>query len=142
MSDLDPRLACVCNGYVRAVQEKDVAAFLALYHPDARVFDTWGVWAYAGEKERRKVIEDWFSSLGDERVGVTFDRVETTVTAGLAMLSARVVYVGLSATGVELRGMQNRLTWVLQPNGEEWKIIHEHTSVPMGSDLKGRLQRD
>ena len=142
MSDIDPRILRVCDGYRRAVHEKDVAAFLNLYHPEARVFDTWGVWSYEGEPARRKVIEQWFSSLGEERVAVTFDRLQATVTRELATLTARAVYTALSAAGAELRSMQNRLTWVLKPEGGDWKIIHEHTSVPIGPDLKGMLQRD
>jgi len=142
MSDIDPRLRRVCDGYTHAVHEKDVAAFLGLYDPAARVFDTWGVWAHEGEAARRKVVEGWFSSLGEERVRVAFDRLQATVTGDLATLSARVVYVALSAAGAELRGMQNRLTWVLRPEGGSWKIIHEHTSVPIGNDLKGLVQRD
>ena len=142
MSDIDPRLSRVCAGYQRAVHEKNVEAFLNLYHPAARVFDTWGVWSYEGGQARRKVIEQWFSSLGEERVGVTFDRVQATVTGELATLSARVIYAAISPAGAELRAMQNRLTWVLKPESGDWKIIHEHTSVPIGNDLKGLLQRE
>ena len=76
-------------------------------------------------------------------MAVTIDRVQVTATGDLAMLSARTVYVALSAAGVELRSMQNRLTWVLKLDTGAWKILHEHTSVPIGfSDLKGILQRD
>ncbi|SDR75000.1 nuclear transport factor 2 family protein [Opitutus sp. GAS368] len=142
MSDIDPRLTRVCENYQRTVHEKNVAAFLGLYHPSARVFDTWGVWSYEGEQARRQVIEQWFSSLGEERVAVTFDRLQTTVTGDLASLTARVIYAAISAAGTELRSMQNRLTWVLKLEGGSWKIIHEHTSVPIGPDLKGILQRD
>ena len=158
MIDLDPRLLRICESYTCAVREKNVAAFLGLYHPTARVFDTWGVWSYEGDQPqlqagrlipadqqsrtgpaRRKVIEQWFGSLGEERVAVTFDRVQTTVTSDLASLTARVVFAAISPTGAELRSMQNRLTWVLKPDGDSWKIIHEHTSVPIGPDLKGLL---
>lgn len=142
MSSLDPRLQRVCDGYVRTVYAKDVAGFLALYRPEARVFDTWGVWSFEGEAQRRPVIEAWFGSLGEERVGVSFDRVQATVSGEMATLTARVVYVALSATGAELRGMQNRLTWVLQLEADGAKILHEHTSVAIGNDLKGMLQRD
>jgi uncharacterized protein (TIGR02246 family) len=142
MRDLDPRLSRVCDDYKRTVYEKDAAAFLRLYHPAARVFDTWGVWSYEGEKDRRKVIEQWFGSLGGERVAVTFDRVQATVTPDLASLTARVIYAAISPTGTELRSMQNRLTWVLKPEGGTWKILHEHTSVPIGPDLKGLLARE
>ena len=142
MSDLHPRLQSICDGYTMAVLEKNVAGFLGLYHPTARVFDTWGAWSLEGETARRQVIEEWFASLGEERVAVTFDRVQTTVTSDLAALTARVIYAAIAPTGAELRSMQNRLTWVLKPDGGTWKIIHEHTSVPIGPDLKGRLARD
>jgi hypothetical protein len=43
----------------------------------------------------------------------------------------------------ELRAMQNRLTWALKPAGSAWKIVHEHTSAPMGfKDSKVILQRE
>ncbi len=142
MSNADPRLLKICEAYTRAVREKNVAAFLGLYDPTARVFDTWGVWSYEGEAARRKVIEQWFGSLGEERVAVTFDRVQATVTGDLASLTARVVFAAIDAKGAELRSMQNRLTWVLKPEGDSWKIIHEHTSVPIGPDLKGLLARE
>ena len=87
-------------------------------------------------------IEQWFSSLGGERVAVTFDRVQATVTGELASLTARVVYAAISASGAELRSMQNRLTWVLKLDGSAWQIIHEHTSVPIGPDLMGLLKRE
>lgn len=142
MSDIDPRLLRICDGYTRTVLEKNVEAFLALYHPTARVFDTWGVWSFEGVAARRKVVAEWLGSLGEERVAVTFDRVQTTVTSDLASLTARVVYAAIDPKGAELRSMQNRLTWVLKPDGAEWKIIHEHTSVPIGNDLKGLLARE
>ena len=100
------------------------------------------MWSHEGEPARRKVVEQWFSSLGEERVAVTFDRLQATVAGDLAMLTARVVYGAISTSGAELRSMQNRLTWVLKPEGGAWKIIHEHTSVPLGNDLKGRLARE
>ena len=66
MSDIDPRLTRVCENYRRAVHAKDVAAFLGLYHPSARVFDTWGVWSFEGETTRRKVIEQCLPEFRDE----------------------------------------------------------------------------
>ena len=53
-----------------------------------------------------------------------------------------MVYAAIDPKGTELRSMQNRLTWVLKPEGDGWKIPHEHTSVPLGPDLKGLLARE
>ncbi|MES1195179.1 MAG: DUF4440 domain-containing protein, partial [Opitutus sp.] len=64
MNLIDPRLLKICENYTRAVLEKNAAAFLALYDPATRVFDTWGAWSFEGVAARRKVIEEWFGSLG------------------------------------------------------------------------------
>jgi ketosteroid isomerase-like protein len=37
--------------------------------------------------------------------------------------------------------MTNRVTWGLRRTPDGWKIAHEHTSAPLGDDLKGILQR-
>ena len=132
------------QAYQAAVLARDADAFLALYAPDARVFDTWGVWCYEGVAARRAAIDGWFSSLGDERVQVTFEdvRVDTSPGADLALLSATGRFAAVSPAGAELRSMQNRLSWGLRRQGGGWRILHEHTSVPIGfGDLQGILQR-
>ena len=132
----------VLEGYRAAVLEQHVDRFMNLYDPEARVFDTWGVWSYENAAARRKTIEDWFGSLGSETVQVTFDDVQVTAGPALAVISATGTYAAFSADGEELRSMQNRFTWALQRDGSAWKIVHEHTSVPIGfNDLKGVLQR-
>jgi uncharacterized protein (TIGR02246 family) len=131
----------ILEAYKAAVYDRDVEAFLRLYDEDARVYDTWGVWSYEGTAARREVVEKWFSSLGNERVKVSFDRVQMTVDQGLALLTATGRYAAVSPEGVELRFMQNRLTWALKPREGSWSIIHEHTSAPIGQDLLAILQR-
>ncbi len=135
--------AQVLGAYGAAVYERDVEAFLALYDQGARAYDTWGVWSYEGRASRRKAIEGWFSSLGEERVKVSFDEVQVMVDQELAVLTATGRYAAFSADEVELRSMQNLFPWALKRKGGEWKIVHEHTSAPIGdSDLKAILQRN
>ena len=132
----------ILDAYAAAVYDRDAEAFLRLYDTKARVYDTWGVWVYEGTASRRLAIEGWFSSLGQERVKVSFDDVQITEDQALAVLTATGRYAAISADGVEIRSMQNRFTWVLQRKDGDWAIVHEHTSVPIGfSDLKGILQR-
>jgi len=52
------------------------------------------------------VIDAWFTSLGTERVKVTFEEVQTSGTSDLAIVSAIVTYAGHSAQGEQLRAMQ------------------------------------
>jgi ketosteroid isomerase-like protein len=143
VSDLDKDLARVLESYESAVFRKDVDAFMRLYDPDVRVFDAWGVWAYEGADAWRRAVEGWLGSLGAERVKVTFGEVKSRPGKDLSSLSAIVTYASLSPEGAELRAMQNRITWVLRTVGHVPRIVHEHTSAPLGfDDMKAILVRE
>jgi uncharacterized protein (TIGR02246 family) len=133
----------VLEAYKAAVHDRNAEAFLGLYAAEARVFDTWGTWSYEGTASRRAAIEGWFSSLGEERVQVTFDDVQGIVSGELAVLTATGRYAAISPSGVELRSMENRFTWALVRRAQAWVIQHEHTSAPIGvGDLKAILHRN
>jgi uncharacterized protein (TIGR02246 family) len=143
MNNPEDSVLQVLEAYKAAVRGKDVDAFMRLYDQKVRVFDMWGVWSYEGAAAWRKMIETWFGSLGSESVKVSMDDVQATAGQELAMVSAIVTYASVSAKGEELRAMQNRLTWVLKPEGGAWKIVHEHTSAPVGfDDAKAVLRRE
>lgn len=142
MSDTEKAVARILESYKAAVYAKDVGAFMRLYDPSVRVFDTWGVWSYEGSAAWQAAVEGWFTSLGAERVKVAFDEVTTSAGREFAIVSVFVTYAGLSAEGVQLRAMQNRLSWALKTSGHVLRIVHEHTSAPVGfDDAKAILQR-
>lgn len=142
MNDTEKSIARVLNSYESAVFAKDVEAFMHLYDPGVRVFDAWGVWSYEGAAAWKRAIEGWFTSLGTERVKVTFEEVQTHGGRELTTVSAIVTYAGVSAQGEQLRVMQNRITWVLRTTGHNLRIIHEHTSAPMDfTEMKAILER-
>jgi uncharacterized protein (TIGR02246 family) len=143
MGQLESTATQALDAYKQSVYNKDVEAFMQLYDPNVRVFDTWGVWSYEGASAWRKMIEGWFSSLGDERVRVSFDDVQVISGDGIVAANAVTTYAALSAEGQQLRAMQNRLSWVLKSIDGEWKIVHEHTSAPVGfEDGKVILKRE
>lgn len=142
MPDFDKSIERVLESYKAAVHAKDAATLIRLYDPKVRIFDTWGMWSYDGAEAWQRAVEAWFTSLGSERVRVWFDEVQISGDANLATVSAFVTYAGLSSEGEQLRTMQNRLTWVLRTSGHVLRIIHEHTSAPIGfEDMKAILQR-
>ncbi len=142
MSDTEKEVRRVLGAYEAAVFALDVEAFMRLYHPTVRVFDAWGVWLYEGAPYWRVAVEGWFASLGTERVRVSFSDVQITGEQALATASAIVTYAAESAQGVSLRSMQNRITWVLRESGHVFRIVHEHTSAPIGfEDSKAILAR-
>ena len=142
MSDIEKQVDRVTESYAKAVFERDADALMRLYHADVRVFDAWGVWLYKDAPSWRTAVEGWFTSLGSERVRVSFSEVQTTAERALAAVSAIVTYAGESAYGEPLRSMQNRITWVLRESGHVFRIVHEHTSAPIGfEDSKAILER-
>jgi ketosteroid isomerase-like protein len=142
VNDVEKQIGRVIGSYEAAVLAKDVDAFMRLYHPAVRVFDTWGVWLYEDAASWRRAVEGWFTSLGAERVRVRFAEVQTAAEQGLATVSAIVTYGAESAQGEPLRSMQNRITWVLRETGHVFRIVHEHTSAPIGfEDAKAIFAR-
>jgi len=142
MSDPEQDLARVRDRYAAAVYAKDPAALIQLYDPEVRIFDAWGHWSCEGADAWQRSVEGWFTSLGSERVKVGFEDLKTTTSRELSSLSAIVSYTGVSAQGETLRAMHNRLTWVLRTSGHVLRIVHEHTSAPIGfDDMKAILSR-
>lgn len=142
MSDSEKEIERVVESYKAAVLAADAEAFMRLYHPAVRVFDTWGVWLYDGAPAWQRAVEGWFASLGSERVRVSFSDVQIIAGRPLAVLDAIVTYTAESAKGEALRSMQNRITWVLRETGHVLRIVHEHSSAPVGfEDSKAILTR-
>lgn len=143
MSDTEKQVLRLIETYRSAVLAKNADTFMHLYDPEVRVFDTWGVWSYEGAAAWRVAVEGWFSSLGGESVRVAFDDVKIIGEPAFAAMSAVVTYAGFSAQGQEIRAMQNRISWVLKARGHVLRVVHEHTSVPMGfEDAKAILKRE
>jgi ketosteroid isomerase-like protein len=143
MSEPDKDIQRMLAAYQAAVLQKDVAGLMRLYDPAVRVFDAWGVWAYQGAAAWQRAVEGWFTSLGTGRVQVSFAEVQAQSGKDLAWVSAVVCYAGQSADGQPLGEMHNRITWVMKTSGHVPRIVHEHTSAPIGFDDKlAILQRE
>lgn len=128
--------------YVAAVHAKDAAAFAGLYTDDTRNFDMWGRFSYEGRDAVRAMAEEWFASVGTDQIRVEFQEVREVPGDDVMVVHAFIRFSGISAEGEELRSMTNRVTWGLRRTPDGWRIAHEHTSAPLGDDLKGVLQRD
>lgn len=144
MKDMkDNSVVKILDAYKDAVYAKDIDAFLAIYDDNVRIFDTWGPgWIYEGIGAWHTMVEEWFGSLGSDRVVVEMEMQQIRQTSDLAFASAFVKYSAVSPEGDTLRSLQNRMTCVLEKKGNEWKITHEHTSSPVDGDtLKASLKR-
>ena len=143
MSDTEKQVLRALDTYKSAVLAKNAETLMHLYDPEVRVFDAWGTWSYEGAAAWRVAIEGWFTSLGSETVRVAFEDVKILSGQGFASMSAIVTYAANSAQGQEIRAMQNRFSWVLKTSGHVLRVVHEHTSAPVGfEDAKAILKRE
>ena len=143
MNDLDRQVQRALDTYRSAVLAKNAETFMHLYDPDVRVFDTWGVWSYEGAAAWRIAVEGWFSSLGRETVRVSFEGVKIVGDMDFASVSAFVRYAAVSPEGEETKSMHNRISWAMRSRGHVLRIVHEHTSTPIGfEDTRAMFQRD
>jgi ketosteroid isomerase-like protein len=92
---------------------------------------SWGQWQYDGIDAWRRMAAGWFRSLGEERVEVGFNGVSSSVGDEVAFGSAAVTFSAISADGIRLRSMTNRVTMGLAKKAGVWKIAHEHSSLPI-----------
>jgi len=136
-------IEALAEAYAAAVYSKDEAAFLSLYAEDVFVFDMWGPWSYQGREAWAAMVRDWFGSLGEERVRVSFAPDYSVVEDERALWCASVRYAGVAASGEELRWLENRVTWSLRREDGRWRIAHEHSSAPADFNTqKVRLRRE
>jgi ketosteroid isomerase-like protein len=131
MTEALDAITTLLERYRACIGARDPLGLAGLYHDDVRIFDVWDVWAHEGAASWRTFIERWLESLGDRHVRVEFDQLLVHADAKLATATCVATYVEHAATGKALHSMQNRFTWILVREGVSWRVVHEHTSVPI-----------
>jgi ketosteroid isomerase-like protein len=121
--------------YSQSAWEKDTASMIELYHDDVVIFDMWTHGYQAGLKAWSGVIKDWLSSLGEERVRVMFEMNEIKEGNNVGFGSALIRYQAISTDNTIIRSMKNRITLGFIKENNEWKVVHQHTSAPINSEL-------
>ncbi|HEY4247093.1 MAG TPA: nuclear transport factor 2 family protein [Lacunisphaera sp.] len=128
-----PLINGLITRYCTAALKKDAGAMLRLYDENVLLFDMWDRSAVRGLAEWAPIVRDWLGGLGSETVHVEFEQVDVQAGTDVAVLTAFVHFQARDATGAMLREMRNRLTWSLVRRGVDWKILHQHTSIPIDS---------
>jgi ketosteroid isomerase-like protein len=95
--------------YREAVWNKDAKAMTELYDKEAVIFDTWDQGYVESSSEWNKIIEDWFNSLGDEKVKVDFEMENIHQSDNVGFASAVIQFRAISGDGNVLRSMKNRI---------------------------------
>lgn len=121
----------ILNSYKKFVEEKNIEGFVSLFSDKAQIFDLWSVWSYNGLQGWKEMASDWLGSLGEEKLGVDFEDIQSKVTSQMAWISCTVRFTAYSSDGARLRSLQNRMTFILELEHELWKITHHHSSAPV-----------
>lgn len=123
----------ILERYSNAVENADKQALLALYSPKARIFDMTMPWEHRNLETWSDMIQQWFTHIKSTNGGAEASRIETHIADSLVVMTMFMDYYDTNEQGGR-DTMTNRLTWVLEPDGDDWKIIHEHTSAPLTED--------
>lgn len=142
MKDIDAAIAKLQSKYIAAVCSRNVSGLIQLYDAEARVFDAWGIWEYQGTGAWQIAIEGWLSSNPGNQFRVSFSDTQVIGRVDMASMTAIVSYAIVAPDGNELHSMLNRITWIVRTTGHNLRIVHEHTSAPIGfEDMKAILKR-
>lgn len=140
MGDQPDAVRQVLHAYRNAVAARDVEAFLALYDDHVQLFEMWDHYDITGIDAWRELVVDWFGAHPGEALEARLDDVSTVTGQDVAFAHMSMTFA-IVAPGGELSYEQaHRMTLGLQRKGGVWKIVHEHTSMPISNETgKGIL---
>jgi uncharacterized protein (TIGR02246 family) len=118
-----------------AARERDIDRAMACYAPDVEVFHPVSGLEQSGVDALRKAAELWFSTLVGpvDREVLDFRlRVDESVAFGHALVRTRATRVDGGVLDTTAR-----VTTGYRAAGDRWRIVHQHTSVPLSGDLPG-----
>jgi ketosteroid isomerase-like protein len=126
--------------YAKAAWDKNAEMMVDLYSKDVVIFDMWDKGFYTGLDDTRKMILEWFEHLGTDKVNVKFEDIQIKEDDACAFGYGFIKFAGISKEGVVLRSMKNRLSLAFVKTDNQWKVIHQHISLPIhSSDLKANF---
>ncbi len=119
--------------------EKDSERMITLYDEHVVVFDMWNKGYYSGLTEWSTLIKQWLGSLKDERVNVIFEMIKIQHGENVSFASSLITYQAISTDNKVIRSMRNRITVGFTKKESSWKVVHQHTSAPINSNLQAIL---
>lgn len=119
----------VLDAYAQAIYQKDLDQLMQLYTEDVVAFDVIERWEYQGKAQWKLGMGDSFQRLGNDLCRVTFSNLKAEFDEHVAGLHAIVNYQMISQG--ENYDKLYRITMFLRKVGDDWKISHEHVSLPV-----------
>ena len=125
----------------RATSSKDLAGSLAPFAPDVVKYDIAPPLAQRGaEANDPEALQEWFASWKGT-IGLELTDVTVRCEGALAFCYGFLHMRGARTDG-EHTDIWIRSTICLEKRNGAWKIVHEHTSVPLRMDGSGKAATD
>jgi PhnB protein len=128
----ETRVRKTIEDWIGAVRAKDAAAAVRLYAPEVLSFDVAPPLQQRGADTLRRSLEGWFATFRGP-VGYELRDLRVVVGGDVAFAHALCHLTGNRTDG-ERTDVWMRTTVCLRQLGGDWRIVHEHTSVPLYMD--------
>ncbi|WKA50690.1 SgcJ/EcaC family oxidoreductase [Planococcus liqunii] len=121
------------TNYTEALYAGDAEKFLSGYAADVHIFDCFEQWEYGGIEAWRAFVTEWFSGMEQEGAKLRAEVKSQTAEEyeDSAHVHGIISFAALDQFGQPLRKTKNRFTFVLRKVDGSWRIVHEHSSVPV-----------
>ena len=85
-----------------------------------------------------KIIENWFNGLKNDSstLKVTFNDTSIFENSDIAFIHTSIRFSEFNTLNTEFRHVTNRFTFGLKRINDEWRIVHEHSSLPIDSEQR------
>ena len=125
----------IMKRYARAVSQGDLDDIFSFYAEDVVAFDCPPPLKISGKEEYEKIWDQYF--ISEFIFPVTYDLQDEKVfvTDSLAFFHGLIHMQGTFKRSNQPTESWLRVTCGFKKTGDEWKIVHEHVSVPVGQDM-------
>jgi ketosteroid isomerase-like protein len=132
-------LTGLIEGRVAAVAAKDVEGMAGQFAEDVSLFDAVGPLRDHGADVERARLETWFGAYRTA-IGLRIRDLEVVVDGSVAFAHYLFQVRGTLRDGTEV-AMWVRSTVGFRELAGDWKIVHEHSSVPFDGETGEALTR-
>ena len=132
----EEKIRQMIDEWVSAVKDKDVDRLMTLYAPDVVVYDVPAPLQQKGADAHRQNFETWFASMP----GLTTSAIrDLRIVAGEQIAFAHCLNHISNAPPDGKTTVDNwvRVTVCFERRDGEWKVTHEHLSMPIDETGRG-----
>ncbi|HHP7246014.1 MAG TPA: YybH family protein [Elainellaceae cyanobacterium] len=120
------------NTWIAALRAKDVDALMAHYAPNLLLYDLDPPLVHHGADTYRKSWQEWFASIQGD-VGYEIRNLSLSVGDDVAFSTSVNQMSGMQITGEQFN-IWVRMTVGYRKQDDQWRVVHEHISVPFYMD--------